>query len=49
MRAMEHWAFTQDAGLMGLPVVSTNAATIGFYKRLGFVAGATNCYWMRPD
>ena len=43
---LEAWAATQDADWIGLQVVSTNAPAVALYERLGFVAGATNQYWM---
>ena len=48
MRALEFWAATQDADLLGLQVVATNAAAIALYERLGFVAGARNRFWVKP-
>jgi GNAT superfamily N-acetyltransferase len=49
MRALAHWASAQAADLIGLQVVSSNAAAIGLYQGLGFAAGATNRFWMRSD
>jgi GNAT superfamily N-acetyltransferase len=47
LQALEGWASTQAADLLGLQVVSTNAPAVGLYQRLGFVAGATNRFWVR--
>lgn len=46
--ALEAWASGQSVDLIGLQVVATNTGAITLYERLGFVAGATNHFWMRP-
>ncbi len=48
LRALESWASTQDAEIIGLQVVATNAPAIALYERLGFVAGARNRFWVKP-
>ncbi len=47
LRALEAWAATQDADLLGLQVVATNAPAIALYERLGYVAGARNRFWVK--
>jgi ribosomal protein S18 acetylase RimI-like enzyme len=47
MIALETWAAKQDADLIGLQVVSSNTPAVALYQRLGFVAGATNRFWVR--
>jgi ribosomal protein S18 acetylase RimI-like enzyme len=49
MEALLHWASAQPADLIGLQVVSSNLPAMGLYQRLGFVAGATNRFWVRPE
>ena len=48
LRALESWAAAQDADLLGLQVVATNAPAVALYERLGFVAGARNRFWVEP-
>jgi ribosomal protein S18 acetylase RimI-like enzyme len=45
MAAILSWAAGQEAGLVGLEVVSSNLSAIRLYERLGFEAGATNRFW----
>jgi GNAT superfamily N-acetyltransferase len=45
LAALESWAAQQDVNLIGLQVVNGNTPAIALYQRLGFVAGAANCYW----
>jgi len=47
LRALEHWAAGEDADLIGLQVVSGNIPAVSLYRRLGFVAGATNSFWVK--
>lgn len=44
---LENWASRQNADLIGLQVVSSNAPAIALYHRLGFVSGATNSFWVK--
>jgi ribosomal protein S18 acetylase RimI-like enzyme len=48
MTALLAWAGEQDADMVGLQVVAANVAAVRLYEALGFVAGATNRFWMRP-
>jgi ribosomal protein S18 acetylase RimI-like enzyme len=45
--ALETWAAQQDADWIGLQVVAGNTPAVTLYQRLGFVAGATNRFWVR--
>jgi N-acetylglutamate synthase len=47
MRALEAWAATQPVDLLALQVVGTNTAAVQLYQRLGYVAAATNRFWVR--
>jgi N-acetylglutamate synthase len=47
LSALESWAARQDVDWIGLQVVTGNAPAAALYQRLGFVAGATNSYWVR--
>jgi len=47
LSALDAWAALRDADLIGLQVVPTNTAAIGLYRQLGFVAGATNRFWVK--
>ena len=47
LSALEHWAASQNADLLGLQVVSDNTPAVGLYQSLGFVPGAANRFWMR--
>lgn len=47
LTALEAWAATQPADLLGLQVVSTNAPAVALYEGMGYAAGATNHFWMR--
>ncbi len=47
MTALLGWAATQDADLVGLQVTAGNTPAIRLYERLGFVAGATNLFWIK--
>ena len=44
--ALEHWASGQNADWIGLQVVATNTPAVALYHRLGFVAGASNSFWV---
>jgi ribosomal protein S18 acetylase RimI-like enzyme len=46
LTALESWAARQRADTMGLQVVTVNTAAVALYRRLGFVAGATNRFWI---
>ena len=48
MTGLLAWAAEQDVDLVGLQVVASNVAAVRLYEALGFVAGATNRFWMRP-
>jgi N-acetylglutamate synthase len=47
LSALEPWAAQQDVDWIGLQVVTSNTPAVALYQRLGFVAGATNSYWVR--
>jgi GNAT superfamily N-acetyltransferase len=47
LTALETWAAQQDARWIGLQVVASNTPAVALYERLGFVAGATNSFWVR--
>lgn len=47
LTALETWAAKQTAEWIGLQVVASNTPAIALYERLGFVAGATNRFWVR--
>jgi N-acetylglutamate synthase len=47
LSALETWAAQQDANWIGLQVVTSNTPAVALYQRLGFVAGATNKFWVR--
>ncbi|WP_158925978.1 GNAT family N-acetyltransferase [Acidisphaera sp. S103] len=47
LTALETWAAKQTAAWIGLQVVASNTPAIALYERLGFVAGATNRFWVR--
>lgn len=47
LRALEAWAATQDADLLGLQVVATNTPAVTLYERMGFVAAARNRFWVK--
>jgi ribosomal protein S18 acetylase RimI-like enzyme len=46
LQSILNWAGTQAVDLMGLQVVDTNGAAVTLYERNGFVAGATNRFWV---
>ena len=46
LTALEHWASLQDIDRIGLQVVGGNVPAVTLYKRLGFVTGATNSFWL---
>jgi N-acetylglutamate synthase len=46
LAALESWAARQGADLIGLQVVTVNAPAIALYRRLGFISGATNRFWI---
>jgi len=47
LTTLEHWAAQQAVDWIGLQVVAGNLPALGLYRRLGFVAGATNRFWVR--
>jgi GNAT superfamily N-acetyltransferase len=47
LRALEGWAGAQGVRLLGLQVVTTNAAAIALYQGCGFVPVAANQFWAR--
>jgi ribosomal protein S18 acetylase RimI-like enzyme len=47
LQALEAWARTQAADLLGLQVVGTNTPAVTLYERLGFAGGATNRFWAK--
>jgi ribosomal protein S18 acetylase RimI-like enzyme len=47
LSALESWAAQQEVDWIGLQVVADNAPAVALYQRRGFVAGATNSYWVR--
>jgi len=47
MQALEAWAATQKVDLLALQVVSSNTPAVRLYQRLGYVAAATNRFWVR--
>jgi ribosomal protein S18 acetylase RimI-like enzyme len=49
MTGLLAWAAEQEADLVGLQVVAGNVAAVRLYEGLGFVAGATNRFWVRPS
>ena len=49
MRSVEQWACSQPADILALQVVSSNVAAVGLYQGLGFVACATNRFWVLTD
>ena len=49
MLALEAWAATQGADLLGLQVVRSNGPAVALYKGLGFEQTATNRFWMRDS
>jgi ribosomal protein S18 acetylase RimI-like enzyme len=48
LAALLAWAGEQDTDLIGLQVVADNTPAIRLYETLGFVAGATNRFWVIP-
>lgn len=46
MTGLLAWAAKQKADLVGLQVVEANLAAVRLYEGLGFVAGATNRFWV---
>jgi N-acetylglutamate synthase len=47
LAALEAWASQQGADWIGLQVVAGNTPAVALYQRLGFVAGATNRFWVK--
>src|SRR3954451_23385179 len=48
LSALTHWAGQQGVDWIGLQVVRDNTAAVALYQSQGFVAGATNTFWVRP-
>jgi N-acetylglutamate synthase len=46
LAALETWAAGQDADWIGLQVAIHNVPPVALYRSLGFVAGATNRFWV---
>ncbi len=46
LKKLLSWAATQQADTIGLQVVAGNTAGVRLYESLGFVAGATNQFWL---
>lgn len=46
LTALEQWAAQQAVDWIGLQVVTGNTPAVTLYERLGFVAGATNNFWV---
>jgi ribosomal protein S18 acetylase RimI-like enzyme len=46
LTTLESWAAQQGAETIGLQVVATNVAAVTLYQRLGFIAGATNRFFL---
>jgi GNAT superfamily N-acetyltransferase len=47
MLGLLDWAAQQGVDMIGLQVVTTNMAAVRLYASLGFVAGATNRFWLK--
>jgi N-acetylglutamate synthase len=47
LAALERWAGQQLVDWTGLQVATDNVPAVALYQRLGFVAGATNNFWIR--
>ena len=47
LTALEAWAAQQDTDWIGLQVVTSNTPAVTLYQRLGFVAGATNTFFIK--
>nr|WP_294519390.1 GNAT family N-acetyltransferase [uncultured Rhodopila sp.] len=47
LAALEHWAARQDTGLIGLQVVAGNTPAVTLYEQLGFVAHASNSFFLQ--
>jgi GNAT superfamily N-acetyltransferase len=43
---LAQWASQQDIDRIGLQVVAGNAPAVTLYQQIGFVAGATNDFWL---
>jgi GNAT superfamily N-acetyltransferase len=48
MMTLLSWAARQGTDFVGLQVVAVNAPALQLYASLGFIAGATNCFWLSP-
>jgi N-acetylglutamate synthase len=48
LQALTHWACQQGVDWIGLQVVRDNTAAVTLYQNQGFVAGATNTFWVWP-
>ncbi len=49
LAGLEAWAAGQDADWIGLQVVASNTPAVRLYEGIGFTAGATNRFWVKPD
>jgi ribosomal protein S18 acetylase RimI-like enzyme len=47
LAALEVWAAQHSVDWIGLQVATGNGPAMTLYRRLGFVAGATNSFWIR--
>jgi GNAT superfamily N-acetyltransferase len=47
MTGLENWAAGQGIDWLGLQVVAGNTPALALYERLGYVAGASNTFWVK--